>query len=53
MIGVIGDAVNGGIDQPVRPAIFAPYSLELLQGTEILVRTRSAPAGLVNPFANK
>jgi predicted permease len=50
VIGVIGDAVNDGIDQPVRPAIFAPYSLELLQGTEILVRTRSAPADLVNPL---
>jgi predicted permease len=48
IIGVVGDAVNGGIDQPVQPAIFVPYSLEVLRGTEILVRTRSAPAGLVN-----
>jgi predicted permease len=47
IVGVVGDAVNGGIDQPVQPAIFAPYSLEVLGGTEILVRTRSDPAGLV------
>jgi putative ABC transport system permease protein len=48
VIGVVGDAVNGGIDQPVEPAIFAPYSLEGLGGTEILVRTHSAPRGLVS-----
>lgn len=48
VIGVVGDAVNGGIDQPVKPAIFAPYSLEILGGTQILVRTRSAPAGLLD-----
>jgi hypothetical protein len=35
IIGVVGDAVNGGIDQPVQPAIFVPYSLEVLRGTEI------------------
>lgn len=48
IIGVVGDAVNGGIDQPVKPAIFAPYSLETLGGTQILVRTRGAPAGLLD-----
>jgi len=48
IIGVVGDAVNGGIDQPVQPAIFAPYSLEILGGTQILVRTRSAPVGLLD-----
>ena len=48
IIGVVGDAVNGGIDQPVKPAIFAPYSLEILGGTQILVRTRSAPVGLLD-----
>lgn len=48
IIGVVGDAVNGGIDQPVKPSIFAPYSLEMLGGTQILVRTRGAPAGLLD-----
>jgi predicted permease len=48
VIGVVSDAVNGGIDQPVKPAIFAPYSLEVLRGTQILVRTRSAPADIAN-----
>src|SRR6185437_10300105 len=48
IIGVVGDAVNGGIDQAVKPAIFAPYSLEILGGTQILVRTRSAPVGLLD-----
>lgn len=48
IIGVVGDAVNGGIEQPVQPAVFAPYSLEVVGGTQILVRTRGAPAGLLD-----
>lgn len=47
IIGVVGDAVNDGIEQPVQPAIFAPYSLDVLGGTQILVRTRSASEGLL------
>ncbi|MGB6133626.1 MAG: ABC transporter permease [Acidobacteriaceae bacterium] len=53
IIGVVGDAVNGGIDQPVQPAVFAPYSLEVLGGTQILVRTRSAPAGLLDSLRKR
>lgn len=48
VIGVAGDAVDAGIDRPVMPAIFAPYSLTLMYGTEILIRTRSAPPGLAD-----
>jgi ABC-type antimicrobial peptide transport system permease subunit len=43
VIGVVGDALNDGLDHPVRPAIFAPYSTLLPTGTQILIRTRVAP----------
>jgi predicted permease len=43
VIGVVGDALNDGLSQPVRPAIFAPYSTLMGTGTQILVRTRIAP----------
>jgi hypothetical protein len=42
IIGVIGDIVNDGIERPVQPAIYAPYSLQLWMGTSFLVRTRVA-----------
>ncbi len=29
IIGVVTDSINDGIDQPVRPAIFVPYSTQL------------------------
>ena len=46
IIGVVGDAVNDGIEKPVKPAVFAPYSLDMWMGTEILVRSRVAPAAI-------
>ncbi|HEX4039962.1 MAG TPA: ADOP family duplicated permease [Acidobacteriaceae bacterium] len=48
VIGVVGDFVNNGLDQPVEPAIFAPWSAEMFQGMEILVRTHGAPAAAMN-----
>jgi putative ABC transport system permease protein len=48
VIGVVGDAVNNGIAQPVEPAIFAPYSAQVWMGTQILVRTRGTPQAMVN-----
>ncbi|HEY3991226.1 MAG TPA: ABC transporter permease [Acidobacteriaceae bacterium] len=46
IIGVVGDAVNDGIEKPVRPGVFAPYSIDMWMGTEILVRSRVAPAAI-------
>lgn len=38
VIGVVGDAKNGGLDQPVRPAVFLPYSFVLTPDESLLVR---------------
>jgi predicted permease len=46
VIGVVGDAQNQGIEKPVDPAIFAPYSLQLWMGTSFLVRSHVAPETL-------
>lgn len=43
VIGVVGDALNNGIEKPVEPAIFAPYSLQLWMGTSFLARSHVAP----------
>jgi putative ABC transport system permease protein len=39
VIGVVGDALNDGLENPVKPAVFAPYSLQMWTGTSILVRS--------------
>jgi putative ABC transport system permease protein len=46
VIGVVADSVNDGLDQPVQPAIFLPYSVEMWMSTHILVRTRVAPESI-------
>src|ERR1700760_1274653 len=46
VIGVVGDAQNQGIERPVDPAIFAPYSLQLWMDTSLLVRSQVAPETL-------
>jgi predicted permease len=46
VIGVVGDALNDGIEEPVKPAIFAPYSLQTWMGTGILIRSRTPAEAL-------
>jgi len=48
VIGVVGDALNNGIEKPVEPEIFAPYSLQMWIGTSILVRSRVAPESVLH-----
>ena len=43
IIGVVGDVRNGGLDQPVKPAVYTPVSLYLTDWIQILVRS-SSPA---------
>lgn len=38
VIGVVGDAKNGGLDQPVRPAVFLPYSFVMTPDESLIVR---------------
>ena len=48
IIGVTGDALDQGMDKPVKPAVFLPYSIEMQMGTQFLVRSRSKPLALVH-----
>lgn len=47
IIGVVADSVNDGPDQPIKPAIFLPYSIQVGTSTHILVRTRLAPESIL------
>lgn len=43
-----GDALDDGVDKPVQPAIYLPYSLHMWMWTQIVVRTRVDPRTIVH-----
>lgn len=43
IIAVVGDARNDGLDKPVKPEIYIPYSLYMINDVQILVRTKGDP----------
>ena len=43
IVGVVADARNDGLRNPIKPAIFIPYTLNMWQGTQILVRSEVNP----------
>ena len=43
IIGVVGDARNDGVDQPVVPAIYLPYTALMPAYAQFLVRTQGDP----------
>ncbi len=48
IIGVTADALDDGLDKPVMPAIYLPYSLHMWMFTQIVVRTRVDPRTIVH-----
>jgi predicted permease len=43
IIGVVGDARNDGVDQPIVPAIYIPYTAVMQPYVQFLVRTQGDP----------
>jgi predicted permease len=50
IVGIVADAKNDGLKNPVFPAVYVPYTLRLAQGTQILVRSQVEPMTLLNQF---
>jgi hypothetical protein len=48
IIGIVDDFLDDGMRNPVKPAVFVPYTLEMLDETQILVRTEVAPLTLAH-----
>jgi hypothetical protein len=48
IIGVTADTLDDGLDKPVKPAIYLPYSVNMWMWTQILVRSRVDPRGLLH-----
>src|SRR5437899_3588781 len=43
VIGIVGDARDDGLRNPIKPSVFVPYTIMMPQYTQILVRTRVPP----------
>ena len=48
VIGVVGDAPNKGLGEEVSPGTYVPYTMTPFDGFNVVVRTRSNPAGLLS-----
>jgi putative ABC transport system permease protein len=48
IIGVVGDALDDGLDKPILPAVYLPYTVNMFMGTQILVRTQGQPMSLLH-----
>jgi len=48
VIGVTADALDDGLDKPTKPAIYLPYTVNMWMWTQILVRSRDDPRGILH-----
>jgi predicted permease len=48
IVGVVADACNDGLRNPIKPAVYVPYSLQMRMFTQILVRTRVPPLSMLH-----
>jgi predicted permease len=47
IVGIVGDARNDGLRNPIRPSIYVPYALKMRMFTQLLVRTRVPPLSML------
>jgi predicted permease len=48
IVGIVADARDDGLRNPVKPGVYIPYTTQMWMFTQILVRTRVAPLSLLH-----
>ena len=48
IVGVVGDSRDDGLRNPVKPAVFVPWTLSIPAGTQFLVKTTAPPLRLMH-----
>ncbi len=48
VIGVVGDALDDGLNKPILPGVYLPYTVNMFMGTQILVRTQGEPLAMLH-----
>ena len=46
--GVVDDFLDDGLSNPIQPAIFVPYTMDLPPGVQMLVRAGTPPLTLLH-----
>jgi hypothetical protein len=48
IVGIVADVCDDGLRNPIKPAVYVPYSLQMRMFTQILVRTRVPPLSMLH-----
>jgi predicted permease len=48
IIGVVGDSVNDGLEKPVLPAAYLPYTINMWMWTQVLLRSEGPPLAMMH-----
>jgi len=48
IVGIVKDARDDGMRNPIRPAVYVPYTMVMRMFTQILVRTKVAPLSVLH-----
>jgi putative ABC transport system permease protein len=48
IIGIVGDALDDGLDKPVLPGLYLPYTVSMFMGTQVLVQTQGEPLSMLH-----
>ena len=48
IIGIVADVRDDGLRNPIKPAVYVPFTTQMWMFTQILVRTRVAPLSLLH-----
>lgn len=50
IVGIVADSLNDGLRNPVKPALYLPYTFRMPMFSQILVKTRPNPLSMLRTF---
>lgn len=50
ILGVVADSQNNGLERPVAPAIYVPYTAFMWNHTQLFIRTAGDPQSILQPL---
>ena len=53
IVGVVEDARNDGLREPIKPAVYVPYTLHMWMFTQILVHTQNSPLAILHDMRSQ
>lgn len=53
IVGVVGDSLNDGLRNPIKPGMYLPYTFRMPMFAQIVVKTRNNPLALLRTFRSQ